>query len=111
MPGVTATATANSSRTTQTCRAAAVLAPSDADLRVMFRGMRGVDLAALGIPTEAQFVAAYARRTGRTAVPDLEFYVADSIKRGIEMARESIDSGAARGKLDEFVRYTQRFSA
>ena len=40
-----------------------------------FRGMRGTDFAALGIPTEAQFVAAYARRTGRTALPDFEFYL------------------------------------
>jgi aminoglycoside phosphotransferase (APT) family kinase protein len=40
-----------------------------------FRGMRGTDFAALGIPTEAEFVAAYARRTGRTALPDFEFYL------------------------------------
>ncbi len=37
--------------------------------------------------------------------------VADSIPRGIEMAREAVVSGAARAKLDEFVRFTQRFSA
>lgn len=34
-----------------------------------FRGLRGHDLAALGIPGEAAYVAAYARRTGRTAGP------------------------------------------
>ena len=37
--------------------------------------------------------------------------VADSIPRGIELAREAIASGAARAKLDEFVRFTQGFSA
>ncbi len=40
-----------------------------------FRGMRGTDFAALGIPTEAEFVAAYARRTGRASLPDFEFYL------------------------------------
>lgn len=37
--------------------------------------------------------------------------VADSIQTGIALAREAIASGAARAKLDEFVRFTQGFSA
>ena len=37
--------------------------------------------------------------------------VADSIGAGIALAREAIGSGAARAKLDEFVRFTQKFSA
>lgn len=37
--------------------------------------------------------------------------VADSIQSGIALAREAIASGAARTKLDEFVRFTQSFSA
>jgi aminoglycoside phosphotransferase (APT) family kinase protein len=32
------------------------------------RGLKGVDLAALGIPTEAEYLAAYCRRTGRGAI-------------------------------------------
>ncbi len=36
---------------------------------------------------------------------------AESIQRGIELAREAIASGAARAKLDEFVRYTQGVAA
>ncbi|MGC7406286.1 anthranilate phosphoribosyltransferase [Pandoraea pneumonica] len=36
---------------------------------------------------------------------------AASIGDGIQMARESITSGAARAKLDEFVQFTQRFKA
>lgn len=37
--------------------------------------------------------------------------VASSIPQGIELAREAIASGAARAKLDEFVRVTQGFAA
>ena len=37
--------------------------------------------------------------------------VADSIASGIALARAAIESGAARAKLDEFVRFTQSFSA
>ena len=40
-----------------------------------FRGLAGVDLAALGIPTEADYVAAYFRRTGFAPVADWDFYV------------------------------------
>lgn len=41
----------------------------------LFRGLAGVDFAALGIPTEAQYVAAYCRRTGRAAIADWDFYL------------------------------------
>ena len=37
--------------------------------------------------------------------------IADSIGAGIALAREAIASGAARAKLDEFVRFTQGLSA
>ena len=37
--------------------------------------------------------------------------VADSIRQGIAQAREAIASGAARAKLDEFVRFTKSFAA
>jgi aminoglycoside phosphotransferase (APT) family kinase protein len=40
-----------------------------------FRGLKGADLAALGIPVEADYVAAYCRRTGRTGIPNWEFYL------------------------------------
>jgi aminoglycoside phosphotransferase (APT) family kinase protein len=45
------------------------LSPSD------FRGLKGVDLTSLGIPTEQDYVAAYCLRTGRTSIPHFEFYV------------------------------------
>lgn len=39
-------------------------------------GLGGADPVALGLPTEAAYVEAYCRRTGRTAIPDWDFYVA-----------------------------------
>jgi aminoglycoside phosphotransferase (APT) family kinase protein len=40
-----------------------------------FRGLKGADLASLGIPGEREYVAAYCRRTGRTEIPNWEFYL------------------------------------
>lgn len=39
-------------------------------------GLAGCDLAALGIPSEEEYVAAYCRRTGRDGIPHLDFYLA-----------------------------------
>ncbi len=44
-------------------------------------GFQGADLAALGMPTESEYLAAYCRRTGRAAIVDWEFYVAFSMFR------------------------------
>jgi aminoglycoside phosphotransferase (APT) family kinase protein len=43
----------------------------------MFRGLGGLDLASLGIPTEREYVAAYCRRTGREGIDarDWEYYM------------------------------------
>jgi aminoglycoside phosphotransferase (APT) family kinase protein len=48
-----------------------------------FRGLVGCDLAALGIPSEAEYVAAYCKRTGRAPIPprDWEFYMAFNMFR------------------------------
>ncbi|MDE2479410.1 MAG: phosphotransferase [Betaproteobacteria bacterium] len=48
-----------------------------------FRGMAGEDLAALGIPSEAEYVAAYCARTGRARVApeDWEFFLAFNMFR------------------------------
>jgi aminoglycoside phosphotransferase (APT) family kinase protein len=40
-----------------------------------FRGLKGADLATLGIPTEEEYVAEYCRRTGRSGIPNWEFYL------------------------------------
>jgi aminoglycoside phosphotransferase (APT) family kinase protein len=41
----------------------------------VFRGLAGCDFAALGIPTEDEFVAAYCRRTGRSAIAHWDVYL------------------------------------
>lgn len=44
-------------------------------------GLVGTDLPAAGLPTEAEYVAAYCRRTGREGIPDLDFYLAFNLFR------------------------------
>jgi aminoglycoside phosphotransferase (APT) family kinase protein len=46
-----------------------------------FRGMSGINFRALGIPTEEEYVAAYCRRTGRSHIPNLDFYMAYNMFR------------------------------
>jgi aminoglycoside phosphotransferase (APT) family kinase protein len=46
-----------------------------------FRGIAGLDLAALGIPQEADYIAAYRRRTGRGGIEHWEFYLAYNLFR------------------------------
>src|SRR5437764_8723056 len=65
----------------------------------LFRGVAGIDFAALGIPDEKQYVAAYCRRTGREQIAGWEFYLVyslfriDAILQGI--AKPAIDGTAA----------------
>ncbi|HEV2078775.1 MAG TPA: phosphotransferase family protein [Allosphingosinicella sp.] len=47
----------------------------------LFTGLAGLDLPALNIPSEAEYVAAYCRRTGRAGIPNLDFYVAFNMFR------------------------------
>src|SRR5204863_1660406 len=46
-----------------------------------FRGIKGADLGALGIPDEAAYVAAYCKRTGRSAIEDWDYYLAFNMFR------------------------------
>ena len=65
----------------------------------LFRGLAGIDFAAAGIPNEAEYVAAYCRRSGRDRVPEWEFYMVYSLFRiaailqGI--AKRALDGTAA----------------
>jgi aminoglycoside phosphotransferase (APT) family kinase protein len=65
----------------------------------LFRGLAGVDLAALGIPSEDDYVAAYSAQTGYGRTSDWEFYIVYSLFRlaaimqGI--AKRAIDGTAA----------------
>jgi aminoglycoside phosphotransferase (APT) family kinase protein len=44
-------------------------------------GINGTNLAALAIPSEAEYVAAYCRRTGRETIANLNFYLAFNMFR------------------------------
>jgi aminoglycoside phosphotransferase (APT) family kinase protein len=46
-----------------------------------FRGIGGLDLAALGIPSEEEYVAMYCRRTGRTHIDHWDYYAAYNMFR------------------------------
>jgi len=64
-----------------------------------FRGIAGLDLAALGIPREQDYVADYCRRTGRERIDNWDFYLAynmfriAAILQGIK--KRSVDGTAA----------------
>ena len=47
----------------------------------LFRGMAGLDLAALGIPDEAAYVRRYCERTGRPRIEHWSFYLAFNLFR------------------------------
>ena len=47
----------------------------------IFAGPAGVDLEALGIPSEADYVAAYCSRTGRTHIPNLDYLIVFNLFR------------------------------
>ncbi|MDA5193334.1 phosphotransferase family protein [Govanella unica] len=47
----------------------------------VFNGIRGLDLQALGIPSEEDYVAAYCRRTDRDGIPDWDVYMIYNIFR------------------------------
>jgi aminoglycoside phosphotransferase (APT) family kinase protein len=44
-------------------------------------GLAGLDLPALNIPSEADYIAAYCRRTGREGIAHLDFYIAFNLFR------------------------------
>jgi len=46
-----------------------------------FRGLRGHDLTALGIPSETDYLAAYGRRTGRAVLSHWDYYLAFNMFR------------------------------
>jgi aminoglycoside phosphotransferase (APT) family kinase protein len=47
----------------------------------LFRGFNDLDRAAMGIPEEADYVRLYCERTGRTGIPQWNFYLAFSLFR------------------------------
>jgi aminoglycoside phosphotransferase (APT) family kinase protein len=80
-----------------------------------FRGIAGLDLPALGIPSEAQYVAAYCARTGREGIAHWNFYLAYNLFRisailqgvmkraldGTAASQQALDAGARARPLAE----------
>jgi aminoglycoside phosphotransferase (APT) family kinase protein len=80
-----------------------------------FRGIAGLDLAALGIPAEDEYVAAYCRRTARDRIDHWDFYLAYNMFRlaailqgimkraldGTAASREAADAGKRARPLAE----------
>ncbi len=66
-------------------------------------GLGGVDRAANGIPTEAEYVAAYCRRVGLESIPDWTFLIAFSFFRSIAIHqgvyKRSLDGNASNPEL------------
>ena len=77
-------------------------------------GYSGLDMEALGIPTEADYVAAYCRRTGRTEIPNWEFFLAFSMFRLAAIAqgvyKRGLDGIASSDKAKTYGRYVRFFS-
>ena len=65
----------------------------------LMRGLAGLDRVALGIPTEAEYVAAYCRRMGLERIPDWSFLIAFSFFRIIAICqgvyKRSLDGNAS----------------
>jgi aminoglycoside phosphotransferase (APT) family kinase protein len=88
-----------------------------------FRGIAGLDLAALGIPDEAEYVAAYCARTGRATIEHWDFYLAYNLFRiaailqgvmkraldGTAASQQALDAGKrARPLADLGWKYAQK---
>jgi aminoglycoside phosphotransferase (APT) family kinase protein len=75
-------------------------------------GLAGADIDSLGIPSEAEYVATYCSRTGRTGIPSYDFYVAFNFFRlaaifhGIKgrVIRGTAASAHARQRAEKFPR-------
>jgi len=85
--------------------------PARGGIRV---GYSGLDMEALGIPTEADYVAAYCRRTGRTEIPNWAFFLAFSMFRLSAIAqgvyKRGLDGIASSDKAKTYGKYVQFFS-
>jgi aminoglycoside phosphotransferase (APT) family kinase protein len=71
-----------------------------------YRGLGGLDLAGLGIPSEEEFVAAYCAATGREAIADWPFFVAFSLFRTVSICQgvyaRSLQGNAADRTADQY---------
>ena len=77
------------------------------------RGFGDVDFASLGIPTEQAYLEAYCRRTGRSGIPDWDFFIAFSLFRSVAIIvgvyrRALVRAQADRGGEGRRVRRRER---
>jgi aminoglycoside phosphotransferase (APT) family kinase protein len=79
----------------------------------IYQGLARVDVGALGIPDEAEYVAQYCRHTGRTAIADWEFYITYSLFRFAAIcqgiAKRAIDGTAASTQAQSIGRLARPF--
>jgi aminoglycoside phosphotransferase (APT) family kinase protein len=79
----------------------------------IYQGLAGVDVAALGIPDEAEYVSAYSRLTGRPSIADWDFYMAYSLFRFAAIcqgiAKRAIDGTAASAEAERIGGLAQPF--
>ena len=72
-------------------------------------GYRGLDLAALGIPEERDYIAAYCRRTGRRSIPNWKFFIGFSMFRLIAIIqgvyKRGLDGIASSDKAKDYGEY------
>jgi aminoglycoside phosphotransferase (APT) family kinase protein len=77
-------------------------------------GYGGLDLEALGIPSEEHYVAAYCRRTGRSEIPNWSFFLAFSIFRVAAIVqgvyKRGLDGIASSAKAESYGIYVQYLS-
>ncbi len=77
-------------------------------------GYAGLDLKALGIPSEEEYVSAYCRRTGRSEIPNWGFYLAFSIFRVAAIVqgvyKRGLDGIASSAKAESFGIYVRYLS-
>ncbi len=78
---------------------------------VMPAGMAGSDLAALGLPTEAEYIAEYCRLTGREGIAGLNFYFAFNMFRlaGIihGIKGRLLRGNASSARADQLIRHLE----
>ena len=77
----------------------------------MFTGLDGLDFEALGIPSEADYIAAYCRRTGRESLPHIDYLmvfvmfrlaaITHGIRGRLARGNASSDHAAATAALTE----------
>jgi aminoglycoside phosphotransferase (APT) family kinase protein len=79
------------------------------------RGFQDVDLQALGIPNEQEFLAAYCRRTGRDAIPNWKFFIVFSLFRSAAILagvyRRAIDGQGVDARMAETKKSYQDIAA